>query len=69
MFNKFKKGEKVVVYGSGEEFGKFYYYEPGTIIERDPYYKDYLVRFENGNEDWILSKYIKKTISRRKEVI
>lgn len=60
MFSKFKNNEKVIVCGFGEECGKFYKNKLAIIIQQDPYYKDYLVRFENGNEDWILSKYIKK---------
>ena len=60
MFNKFKNGEKVIVYGPGEEDGKIYYNVQGTIIERDPYYKDYHVSFDDGTEDWLLPKYIHK---------
>lgn len=66
MFNKFKKGEKVVVYGSGEEFGRFYYHEPAVIKERDPYYKDYLVKFKDGSEEWFLSECLKKPYTKKK---
>ncbi len=52
MFSKFKNGDKAIVCGCGEEFGRFYNYKLGTVKERDPYYKDYLVKFEDGSQDW-----------------
>ncbi len=52
MFNKFKNGKKAIVCGYGEEFGRFYDYELGIVKERDPYYKDYLIEFMDGSEDW-----------------
>ena len=58
MFNKFKKGKKIVVCGFGEKLGKFYYQKLAIIKERDPYYKDYLVKFEDGSEDWIIPQYL-----------
>lgn len=60
MFNKLKKGEFVIVCGYGEEDGTLYINKVGIVIERDPYYKDYLVQFENGTEDWFLPKYLQK---------
>lgn len=60
MFNKFKNSERVIVYGSGEEDGKFYNFTYATVIERDPYYKDYHLKFDDGSEDWMLPKYIHK---------
>jgi hypothetical protein len=67
MFNEFKNGEKVIVYGPGENDGKFYRNIPAKIIERDPYYKDYHVEFKDGTDDWILSEHIRKPYSRKKK--
>lgn len=66
MFNKFKNGEKVFVDGIGEINGKKYNNIPAIVINRDPYFKDYLVKFKNGTEDWILPKYLRKPYSRKK---
>lgn len=65
MNNVFKNGTKVMVYGFGEEDGKFYKNIPAIILERDSYFKDYHVRFKNGTEDWVLPKYIYKLYSRK----
>lgn len=65
MFYKFKKGHKVIVHGPGEEKGKFYKNVPAIVIERDPYYLDYHVKFKNGKEDWILPKYLRKPYERK----
>lgn len=67
MYNKFKNGSKVIVYGPGENNGKFYKNVPAVIIERDPYYKDYLIKFANGTEDWILPQYLRKPYTIRKK--
>lgn len=64
MYSKFKKNQKVIVYGLGENEGKFYNNVPGIIIERDPYFKDYHVKFRNGTEDWLLKDSLKKTYQR-----
>lgn len=66
MFNKFKKNHKVIVYGYGEIAGKFYKNKPAFIIERDPFYGDYLVRFKDGTEDWLEEKYLRIPYERRK---
>ena len=60
MFSKFKKGNKVFVSGVGQNNGKIYKNVAAKIIERDPYYKDYLVEFKDGTEDWVLPKYLRK---------
>lgn len=60
MFSKFKKGSEVIVYGIGQNNGKFYKNVSAIIIERDPYFKDYHVQFANGTDDWILPKYLRK---------
>lgn len=65
MFNKFRNGTKVIVYGPGENDGKFYKNVPAIIIERDPYYLDYNVRFNDGTEDWILPKHLRKPYERK----
>ena len=49
MFNEFKIGDKVFVEGIGEIDGTVYKNIPAKIVERDPYFKDYLVKFKNGN--------------------
>lgn len=67
MFNKFKKNHKVIVCGFGESNGKFYKNKPAIIVEKDPYFKDYLVRFKNGTEDWILAKYIRKPYDKKRK--
>lgn len=64
MYSKFKKNQKVIVYGLGENKGKFYNNVPGVIIERDPYFKDYHVKFINGTEDWLLKDSLKETYQR-----
>lgn len=65
MNNKFKNGTRVIVCGYGENNGKFYKNVPAKIIGRDPYYKDYLVSFKNGSEDWFLPKYLRKPYLRK----
>ena len=45
MHNEFKNKTKVIVYGPGENNGKMYRNVPAIVIERDPYYKVYHVRF------------------------
>ena len=68
MHNKFKDGSKVFVYGRGQENGKYYYKEPAIILERDPHFRDYHVRFKDGTEDWILTKKLRKPKLERKEI-
>lgn len=60
MFNKFKNGDKVFVEGVGQNDGKRYYNVPAKVIERDPYYKDYLVQFKDRTEDWIVPQFLRK---------
>lgn len=67
MFNEFKKGHKVIVYGPGQNDGKFYRNVPAIIVERDPYYKDYCVKFLDGTEDWILPEYLRKPYARKQK--
>ncbi len=62
MNYKYKRGDIVIIYGPGENDGKFYEYRIAVIIDRDPYFKDYNVRFYDGTEDWILPKYIYQKI-------
>lgn len=65
MNNKFKNGEKVFVCGPGEKNGKVYKNMSGRIIERDPYYLDYLVKLKNGTEDWFMQEHLRKPYSRK----
>ena len=60
MFSKYKKGDKVMVCGPGQNDGRFYRDVPAIIIQRDPYFHDYNVRFKDGTEDWILPEHLRK---------
>ena len=60
MFNKFKNGETVIVYGIGKCNDTIYLNIIGKVVCRDPYYKDYNVEFEDGTEDWFDAKYLRK---------
>lgn len=60
MNNKFKDKSQVLVNGIGEKDGKYYSNKIGTVIQRDPYYLDYLVEFEDGTEDWFLESALRK---------
>lgn len=60
MFNQFKNGDKVLVRGIGQNNKKHYNGVIAEVIERDPYFKDYHIRFEDGSEDWLLPKYLLK---------
>lgn len=67
MFNKYKKGSKIFVYGYGKTNGKFYKNISGEIIECDPYFKDYRIKFKDGTEDWILPQYLRRPYERNKK--
>ena len=67
MFNEFKNGSKVIVNGIGLKDGKFYKNVPAIIIERDPYYLDYHVKFQDGTTDWLSPEYLRKPYSKRKK--
>lgn len=45
-------------------FGKinnsYYYKRKGVVICRDPYYKDYNIKFDDGSEDWFDEEYLTK---------
>lgn len=60
MFNKFKDGETVIVSGVGKRNGKKYENKLATVICRDPYFLDYNVEFEDGTDDWLDKKYLRK---------
>ena len=66
MHNEFKNKTKGIVYGPGENNGKMYRNVPAIVIERDPYYLDYHVRFKDGTTDWLLPEHIRKPYSRNK---
>ena len=66
MYNEVKNGTMVIIYGPGESNGKFYKNVLAIIVERDPYYKDYHVRFKDGTEDWLLPEHIRKPYSKKK---
>lgn len=67
MHNEFKNGAKVFVCGPGEKNGKFYNDVPAKILERDPYYLDYHVKFKDGTDDWFLPEHIRKPYARKKK--
>lgn len=67
MNSKFKKNQKVFVYGPGGNAGFFYKNIPAIIIERDSYYKDYLVKFKDGTEDWISPQNLRKPFERKQK--
>ena len=67
MFNKFKKGSKVFVNGIGQNNEKSYKNVSAIIIEKDSYFKDYLVRFKDNSEDWILPENLRKPYERKKK--
>ncbi len=68
MFNKFKKGSKVLVYGPGQNDGKVYKNISAIILERDSYFKDFHVKFKDGTEDWILPQYLRKSYNRERKM-
>lgn len=67
MHNEFRNDETVFVCGLGEENGKLYNSVPAKILERDPYYLDYHVKFKDGTEDWILPEHLRKPYARKKK--
>ena len=66
MHNKFKNGSAVIICGLSKTNGKFYKNKPAIIVTRDSHFKDYLVKFKNGDEDWISPKDVYKPYSRRR---
>lgn len=52
MNNRFKDKSEVLVNGIGKKDGKVFSNVKGIVVQRDPYYLDYLVTFEDGTEDW-----------------
>lgn len=60
MFNQFKNGEMVLVTGIGQNNKKYYNDLLAKVIERDPYYKDYHLQFEDGSDDWLMPEYLQK---------
>lgn len=59
MFNKFKIGELVLCCGVGEVTQK-YICKIGKVVEKDYYYQDYCIKFEDGTEEWMKEKDIQK---------
>ena len=60
MFNKFKAKDKVIVSGIGKCNGKKYIKQKAIVINRDPFFMDYNVRFEDGTEDWLDEEFLEK---------
>ena len=67
MFNKFKNGERVIIWGVGKMYNRFYYKRKATIINRDPYYKDYYVKIDKDINEWFDEDSILKMRQRRKK--
>lgn len=60
MHNKFKINEIVIVNGNGKENGTHYTNRIAKVICRDPFFYDYNIKFDNGTEDWVNGKCLKK---------
>ena len=60
MHNKFNIKSKVIVNGIGKCNGKIYINQTAIVINRDPFFMDYNVRFDDGTEDWLDEEYLKK---------
>lgn len=60
MRNKHKYGTMVIVCGPGERDEKFYVRVFGKVVECDPYFKDYRVKFMDGTDDWFLPEHVKR---------
>ena len=65
MFNKFKKGQKVYIYGFGKDKEQIYN-TIGKVVEKDDFFCDYLVVFTDGTYDWFDEKSIQKYIKKRR---
>lgn len=59
MFNKFKIGQRVCVNGPGKKDDKYYTNKIGKVVEKDNYFCDYLIKFQDGTSDWIDEIYLK----------
>lgn len=68
MHNEFKDGSEVIVDGPGKNDGKYYDNQSAIVLERDPYFKDYNVKFKDGTEDWLSPRYLRKPILEGKEI-
>lgn len=62
MFMKFKRNQQVLINGIGKFEDTIYKNKLATVIRRDPYFKDFYVRFEDGTADWISPEHIKPII-------
>lgn len=58
MFNKYHARQKVRVNGIGKNNDKYYSGQIGKVVERDAFFCDYLVSFENGKSDWFDEQYL-----------
>ncbi len=58
MNNKFKVDDIVIVNGIGKINGKRYKEVKGIVLDRDTFFKDYNIKFEDGTVDWIDPIYI-----------
>ena len=60
MNNKFNIGCIVIVNGIGKCNDKRYHNKIAIVIERDPFFKDYHVEFEDGSKDWLERNIFRK---------
>ena len=67
MFNKFNVGELVICCGIGK-ITEGLFLMKATIIYKDYYYNDYLVRLEDGTEEYFNENDIYKTKDFKLEV-
>ncbi len=58
MFNKFKIGQSVYVQGYGKNDNKYYSRTNGKVIEKDIFFRDYLIEFKDGTNDWFDEEYL-----------
>lgn len=56
MFNKFKINQSVKVRGYGKNDNKYYNNKVGRVIEKDSFFCDYLIKFNDGTSDWLDEK-------------
>lgn len=67
MFNKFKISELVLCCGISEVTQK-YICKIGKVVEKDYYYQDYCIKFEDGTEEWMKEKDIQKILRKKKNM-
>ena len=67
MFSQINIGDTVLVNGLGKTDNMQYTNLIAIVIERDSYYKDFLVRFNDGTEDWFSPKFLHILYKKRRQ--